>query len=476
MAYIRKKYRELLQYMDDNCHLPKKWDKFVEKQSKYHNLIIKKAEKCYCTNCKHIFESKKKVNEETKCPNCKNKYLIKRSNLKYHEFKDYLALLENVKGKLVVRYFELSTTYNNYNNDYKITHSVVEFARDFYGEIVQTFINDRVSRGLGNKYIHHYEDAGIWRMFSSYYELIRSGILYPYSLKKILKDTEYKYSMIWELAKHTVYVDIPNLLYCAKNNKSFELLVKMKLYNLALKSNYFENKDLQLQFKSIKQYYPFMKKYNISYNQFEILKIINEPDINKIRYLQRFSASVLNEILNYISVDRLIKYIKQRRGKIDIYLYKDYLKFAKFLDFDLKNNRYAFPKNLKEEHDKLEKQYKVQNEQLINKSIIKRSKELDGNIYKDKKFIIFPAHSYNDLKEESKQQHHCVRSYAEDYAIGTCDIYFLRDIEKQNEALVTVEVKRNAITQSRTKYNKEPSKIQSDFLKKWEKNILRKVA
>lgn len=291
----------------------------MDEQLKYHNLIIKKAEKCYCTNCRHVFESNKKVNEETRCPNCKNKYLIKRSSLKYYNFKDYFALLDNVKGNLVVRYFELNTVYNNYNKDYKITHSTVEFARNFYNETVPLFVNDRVSKGLGKKYIHHNEDAGMWRMFTSYYDLIRSGILYPYNLKNIFKDTEYKYSMLWELAKHTEYVDIPNLLHNAKN-KSFELLVKMKLYNLALESCHFENKNFQLQFKSIKQYYPFMKKYNISYNQFNILKIINEPDINKIRYLQKFNTSTLSEIFNYISIDRFIKYTKQKKVKL-IFIY-----------------------------------------------------------------------------------------------------------------------------------------------------------
>ena len=42
-------------------------------------------------------------------------------------------------------------------------------------------------------------------------------------------------------------------------------------------------------------------------------------------------------------------------------MYKDYLRFAKLLGLDLKNNRYAFPKNLKESHDELEKQYEINN-------------------------------------------------------------------------------------------------------------------
>ena len=162
--------------------------------------------------------------------------------------------------------------------------------------------------------------------------------------------------------------------------------------------------------------------------------------------------------------------------KIDISLYKDYLRFAKCLGFDLKNNRYIFPKNLKEEHDKLEEQYEIQSKEIIKKAIIKRGKELSVNIYKDNKFIIIPACTLKELQDESKQQNNCVRTYAEKYATGDCDIYFMRDVNKQNKSLVTVEVKNNIIVQSRIKNNCDPNEKQKKFLQKWEQNVLKGVA
>ena len=110
MGYIKKAHREILQILDNIPSLPNGWDKFVDKQAIYHNLIIKSAKnKCFCTNCKTYFFSQKKVNQEVKCPNCHNKYLIKRTNLKYYEFKDYLSILDKVNNTLVIRYFELKT-------------------------------------------------------------------------------------------------------------------------------------------------------------------------------------------------------------------------------------------------------------------------------------------------------------------------------------------------------------------------------
>lgn len=80
------------------------------------------------------------------------------------------------------------------------------------------------------------------------------------------------------------------------------------------------------------------------------------------------------------------------------------------------------------------------------------------------------------MQDESKQQSNCVRTYAEKYAQGTCDIYFMRDVTKPKKSLVTVEVKNNKVVQSRIKCNKSPNEKQLEFLKNWERNVLQKVA
>lgn len=44
----------------------------------------------------------------------------------------------------------------------------------------------------------------------------------------------------------------------------------------------------------------------------------------------------------------------------------------------------------------------------------------------------------------------------------------------KDKSLVTVEVRNNEVVQQRTKNNNDTTKEQKKFLKKWEKNILRK--
>lgn len=486
MGYIKKAHREILKILDDTPSFPNGWDKFVDKQAVYHNLIIKSAKnKCFCTNCKHTFISQKQINQKTKCPNCQHTYLIKRSNLRFHNFKDYLSILDKVNNTLVIRYFELKTIIDAMHEHHS---SVVEFAREiptdnYYRDV---YVNERVSKCQQYIYIYHdngyYIDDKKWRQYTRGYSLIDNSIVFPNNIKKLLKDTEYKYSCIWDIVKHFSYINLLKLLKEKKQIPIVEMFCKMKLYNLALKASEFHYPGtFQQIFGVSKDYYQFMKKHNITYTQLKILRLLKEKDINKIKYLEHFvsygdSTYNLSEISKCISLNRFIKYSKNHHENIKIYLYKDYLKFAKFLGYDLKNNKYAFPKNLKEEHDKLSDQYKVQCNQLMQNAIIKRGKELSINTYQNNKFIIFPALSIESLKDESKQQNNCVRTYAEEYAAGICDIYFMRYKNKPKKSLVTIEVQDNKVVQSRIKNNDDPNENQLAFINKWEQKILKGVA
>lgn len=484
MGYVKVAYRNIFRQLDYHSSMPKGWNEFVEKQLKIQNLIIKSSKgKCYCTNCNHSFFSNKKVNEKVKCPNCHNKYLIKRSNLKYYEFKDYLSILDYINDTFVIRYFELRTIIDSLREHHS---SIVEFAREIPNSKYnrEVFVNETVSKCQCHIHISHsgFYDEKIWRKYTRNYSIIDYSIVFPDNIKKLLKDTEFKYSRIWEIAKNSRYIDLLKLLENKADINKIELLSKMKLYNLALRADEFREKgSFQEIFGVSKDYYQFMKRYNITYKQLKLLRLLKEKDFSKIKYLENFinygeRTEDLEEISNYISLTRFIKYAKMHHKHVKTYIYKDYLRFAKLLGFDLKNNRYAFPKNLREEHDKLEKQYKIQSEEIIKKAILRRGKKLDINKYQNSKFIILPAHTLKALQDESKQQRNCVRTYAERYAKGECDIYFMRDIKRPKKSLVTVEVKDNRVVQSRIKYNNSPNEQQLEFLQDWEQNVLRKVA
>ena len=392
-----------------------------------------------------------------------------------------------VNDTFVIRYFELKSYIDA---EHKHHSSVVEFAREIPSDkyLRDIYVNERVSKCQGCIYIHHSDNSYFnpkkWREYTRNYSLIDYSIVFPNNIKKLLENTKFKYSCIWDIAKHSTYINLPKLI---KNKDDYaidriERLAKMKLYNLTLCAEEFScSGSFQSIFGVSKDYYPFMKKYNITYTQLEILRLLQEKNIKKIRYLENFtgyggSITDLEEISKYISLNRFIKYSKMHHRKVKTYLYRDYLRFAKLLGFDLKNNKYVFPKNLREAHDQLENQYEVQCDEIMRKAIRKRGKELSINIFKNNKFIILPAFTLKALQDESKQQNNCVRTYAERYAEGECDIYFLRNAKNIKSSLVTVEVKNNKVVQSRIKNNDDPSETQLAFLNEWEQKVLKGAA
>ena len=484
MGYVKVKYQRMLDILDNRYFLPIGWNEFVEKNCVKHNLIFKGSKStCTCSHCGHTFESKTKVNDYEKCPSCNNKYLVKRNNLRRYVFKDVIAFVDKVDNDIIVRYFELCTWYCKDNESNKFKNSAVEFAREFvdckkydYYD-TPTYINERVSKNQGEKVVYHFDVKNRWRSYDSYRTMCGSCIVFPDNMQEVLKDTEYQYSMLWELVKTREYIRLIDLFSLARRSNNIEMLVKAKLYNLAFEADKFtRNGSFERIFELPKTFYKFMKRFNITYDQLEILRLLKKEDIKAIRYLEKYSIYDLKEIAKYISLYKFINYSKMKKRKLRTYIYKDYLRFASFLGYDLKNPKYLYPVNLEEQHDILEEQYEIANKELIDKKINERGKVLSINLYKNKEYFVIPAPSYKALLDESKQQQHCVRTYAEKYADGECDIYFMRNNNSPEKSLVTIEVRENKIVQSRAKHNNSPSEKEKKFLQKWENKVLRKAA
>lgn len=478
MGYMNKRTRELIEKMKVQFTLPKNWNDFLYEVEKKNNLIIKSKNIYYCTNCQQSFtylNKGPKLKEETTCPHCKNKYFVRSDRLKKWRVRNNVLLLDKVDGELIIRIFDLETIYNAEKQE--MEHDTVEYARKIVDDDYREIRNERVSIAQCGPFVYHWkEDEGEWRTYDGdWYESLAQGYLYTDNLKNILKGTIYEKSRLWELAKKEKdYIYLPDLLEAAQY-ESFETLVEMKLYNLAYSAKHFICKG---SFKKIfgidKTYYEFMKKHNITRDELKLLQIYPTKDIRKLRFLKKYEYTI-DEIKEYTSIDNFITYFRKKKLQ-DAHLYRDYLKFAKQLGLDLKNKRYLFPDKLKTMHDLYEKQIKIMEQERITKCIEKRLETLLKNVFQDKEYVIFPAHSVAELIDESKQQNNCVRTYAEKYADGNCDIYFMRKLDTPNVSLVTVEVRENKIVQKRTKNNEKTNKKQDKFLNNWQKKVLEKVA
>ena len=469
MAYLKKRYREILERIDKELKLPKGWSYFVKKEASKDNFIIKSKGICTCGNCKTEFKSEKKINELEKCPKCRKEYIIKRSNYQWHIFEPRtFILLDRLDENWIIRLFQSESRYVTG----KIYHSkAAEYGRIILNENLE-LVNNRLYSGMwGCEKVNTYAKVKTWRQYhNSYQGLSTYGKVFHNNLKELFKDTEYKYSQLWTLAKKEDEIDL--VYYLTNNLPSTEMLIKMKLYKLALCPKTFNKKgSFEKIFGINKCYYNFMKKNNIDIDELNILKLYKKKDINRIKYLKQFRLEHITKISKYVSLDKFIEFAMSKRN-FDMNIYSDYIGFLEDLELDLKDKNNLFPDDIKAEHDKYQEQVAVRSDEIIKRNIEKRYKQLEKNIYFNNKYFIVPAKSIESLEDESKQQSNCVRTYAKKYSKEECDIYFMRERDKPNKSLVTVEEKNNRVVQSRIKYNKELNKIQQKFLDKWEDKIL----
>ena len=464
--------------MDENFSIPEDWNEYLYEIEKNHNIIIKKKELYYCTNCQQTFHAKTKIKSICKCPYCKQKLMVRSDRLKWLEYKDNIMILDNCNGHLIVRLFEMKSTYKADRQEFE--HSTVEYARKLVDDGFRELRNERISPGVTSFCVNHNKkENGNWRLYDGWWHgSLNYGYLYKNNLKEVLKGTDLEKSRLWDVIRepYTRGYDIEALLYQA-HTSLFETLVELKLYNLAEWASDFQfygKSSFYKIFGVSKDYYEFMKRYNITLKELEVLRQYPSKNIKEIRFLVKYANS-LEDIKKYMSLGKFIEYFKSNRLE-DSELYLDYLEFAEKLGYDLKDKKYLFPKNLKEKHDEYEKQVEVQEQEKLTKSISTRVEVLKKNIFKNNGFIIFPAESVQAMIEESTQQHNCVRTYADKYAKGECDIYFMRKANKPTESLVTVEVVKNKVVQKRIKHNEETTEKQNKFLKAWERKVLNRNA
>lgn len=468
--YVKKKYRRLLDLADEQFTIPTSFQRFIKEKENLHNLVIKsKGGKCWCTCCHHNFVSQAKVNGFIKCPNCKNRLLVKTACLSRYTFKDCLQLLDKIEEKFVLRSFELYSTY--YNN--KVEHKITEFMRTIIDENEAfDFVSNQVHNHMGYMYVAHYQTRTSWRGRNfrwAYRDIV--GMVCPYNIKSLLKDTELRYSQLDKfIARKKDYIDIVKYLTRIAKRPSFEFLVKMKLYNLAMDADEFRTgKNFEEIFGVSKSFYPFIKKHNLSYEQLKVLRLLQKEDIKLINKLLHISN--LEELSRYVDLEQAYyKVLRIKRNRE--YDYLDYLRACVQLGYDMKDKKILYPTNLQDAHDKATNLVVIVKNEANDRLIKERLKELSKNTYQNDKYIVYAADSVESLLKESKELSHCVKTYIERYALAETSIYFMREINNKDKPLVTIEVKNNEILQARAKCNADPNEEQLKFLDLWKTKIL----
>ena len=391
-----------------------------------------------------------------------------------------------VDGKIVLRVFEIRSKYNFHTR--KFEQSLKEFLRFIPGEGV--FLNNSIHFYFWNERIDHNEKITSWRKYNGNKVMCEMPI-YPYNKKALYKNTPLEYAPLDEFKQNYHYYSEYDILDIA-NHPSFEFLWKMGLHRLSLDSKKFTKKgDFQKRFGVPKNFLPFMVENNINYEQYIRLKLLQKPDIdliNKYRYFDynylvlmkkqgyidnlevikkyEYKEQSLRTICKYTTLKKFLNY---KQGIENINVYADYLKMADKISYSIKAKDRLFPKDLIAVHDELSNKIRIMEDAQTQFAVAIRYLELSKYTYSDDKYIIFPAPSVDDFKDEAKQQGNCVAStYMQPFIKGHTEIYFIRELSNPTKSFITLEYNNQRIRQRELPNHKTNfTQEQLDFMDKW---------
>ena len=154
-----------------------------------------------------------------------------------------------------------------------------------------------------------------------------------------------------------------------------------------------------------------MKEIDIDESQLSALRLCPTTDIELINFISK-DIFLFEELSKYVMADKIKKYLEEQKlDECNIYEYYDYILCCDKMMLNMRDKEVLFPKNFREEHDKITSEMIIATDSKINERISLLSKLFALNIYEDDKYIIFPAISVDSLIDESSQMSNCVRNY-----------------------------------------------------------------
>lgn len=430
------------------------------------------------------------------CEGCGNKEFI-YLGYNHRKVHPYMDILYSTRKGFKAKRTNLSLFYDQKNDDYTLetkTNTVKVLAYDRINKTIKIYKGKKVI--LSDQHEYEY-DRKMGQFFSGvdHNEFVESlkneetGYIYRFMWNKLSsKNSYYGYDKrIGEGLKNLFKYDYMEILA----NAGYPNLDRFhdRYYNSRLDLNgtnpakilqlpkFFlqyirENEDVSLHDIGLMQ--DALKK--VETNKFkEMLEIVRYE--GSIRELCRCVDTIaeIHDKYKYNNMRKLTLYlfreIKMNQGITDTSsgatLLRDYLRMSIKLGLEYEK----YPKSLKKEHDILQMNYKVQENEMKKKSFLETItaedyKNFEYKPRKDELAIITPS-EMGDLIKEGNELSHCVASYVDAVISKNCKIFFLRKKDMLDQPLATVEVRGRAVRQARGFANRALTTKEREFVSKW---------
>lgn len=195
----------------------------------------------------------------------------------------------------------------------------------------------------------------------------------------------------------------------------------------------------------------------------------------------------MSGFLAYTTIHKLTRYLEQQVTEFSehcfyrdqnpmerlVGLYEDYLRMCVQQRYDLKNRFVLFPKNVREAHDRLAEQIRLEADRQQRLAFEAVCREMQNKLnYTRSGMVILCPQRPEDIVAEGQALHHCVGSYVSRVAEQKTLILFLRRQEEPETPFYTIEVKGACVVQVRGMKNADPTPEVQTFMRCWERDVL----
>lgn len=470
---------------------------------------------CFCTHCQSQFWTVRDSeglfpahNKEGICPVCHSKIIYKHRR-KISGLRDSAnaALFQKTqKGELLLRYFTADWEYISFERRGEIR--LFERARLFFntsGEITGQYkygysaktgrhgwydTKDRLTGPLEHLSYEvrlgmYQTQVNVW--FQQYH-------LYPYNLHAMLRYANLSYDLKRYLREP---VDVTGYLlnglqypYAPSLYRiGLERVTKDILEEYAVPISPDVPGPLHKKFGVPKEMMSWVKKYQWGMKEINLLVAIGckitEEELGWILN-NDISAQHISYLRQFMSIHKLIRYldrqVRERKSTPQWYTgslaktyagdWKDYLQMCENLGYDIRQDRVLFPKNLRDEHDKMVQLTRMHFDVEMDQKIQKLYPALDRDYsYAAGGYLIRPPKDFQEFIDEGANLLHCVctNRYYVSHVNGRNLIFFVRKENEPEQPFYTMEYNaaEGEVLQLRGFRNQDPPAEVESFVDGW---------
>lgn len=464
----------------------------------------------YCECGKQTELIKPKGGQKTVCPHCGKNVRLRHTRYADWYDKEFISILERDGDvgfiqRLFVCYKTVSAMpiwiapYGEQEYQIKTKHVLVEEGRYYLdmksGRIAQYHKCYGNVEWRGGRTRKHGMSWMGWRCD----EMLQHT--YPQNLQRLIDDTEYRYSALDIACKELL---VHPLLYLTNWHEEpmLEMLLKFGLIGIAQElikygghhgAWYADGREAIIRkIKSPKELGLRTEKdfkecryrgiYQVfAYREIKKWKIPEDQREQAIEFLETLYEHKTETQRNGlpVSLERLYTYwteqqefAGQKRTFINDYI--DYIDICRTLGYNLDDTAIKTPKEFTRMRDNANAVYKVHKTEVLNNAIKRVYSLLHDNVeWTDGNLSVIMPKTQDAIIREGKNQSHCVGTYCERVAKGSCVILFIRKNTAKRKAYYTMEIKPDMtnfnMVQCRGLKNVSATEDVKEFLKKYEK-------